>query len=189
MRRGFKAWCENTSLQYRKDLELARIDPLKPLDLAGHIGVLVWKPEEIPGLDEDVLDQLLKRDPENWSALTIRMEGTDVIIINSAHAPSRRANSIVHEISHLILNHKAACVGYSEAGHLLLHSFDKNQEDEADWLSGALLLPRDALVHVVTNGIDSAAAAKMYGVSRALFEWRRRMTGVDLQFSRRRSSS
>lgn len=185
MRRGFKAWCENTSLQYRKDLELAPIDPLKPLDLAAHLGVLVWKPEEIPGLDEDALDQLLQTDPENWSALTLRMEGADVIIVNSAHAPTRRANSIVHELSHLILNHKAARVGYSDAGHLLLHSFDKDQEDEADWLSGALLLPRDALLHIAALKMDSTRAAKMYGVSRALFDWRRRMTGVDRQVSRR----
>ena len=53
--RGFKSWCENVALQQRRELTLHPIDPLDPRTLAEHLNILVWKAEEVPGLDPKVL--------------------------------------------------------------------------------------------------------------------------------------
>lgn len=185
MRRGFKTWSETISLHYRKELGIGAAAPLKPLTLAAHLGVLVWRPEDIPGLSPSAADRLLLKDPESWSAVTLRMDDVDLIIVNSAHSPARQASSVMHEVAHVILKHEPARVDVSEMGHMLLSSFDREQEAEADWLGGALLLPRPALLEIANERLDNAVAARRFGVSLDLLAWRRRMTGVDVQMSRR----
>ena len=49
-KRGFKSWCENTSAALRTELSLGAADVMDPRRLAGHLGLVVWKLEEIPGI-------------------------------------------------------------------------------------------------------------------------------------------
>lgn len=65
---------------------------------------------------------------------------------------------------------------------MMLKSYDKIYEEEADWLSGCLLLPREALVDIKRRGVDFAEAAEMYGVSLRMLNYRMSMTGVNRQF-------
>lgn len=67
----------------------------------------------------------------------------------------------------------------------MLKSYDKVQEDEADWLSGCLLLPRDALLSIKQRRLDTATAAKEYGISQRMLSYRMAMSGVNRQFSNR----
>jgi len=60
-----------------------------------------------------------------------------------------------------------------------------DQEQEADWYAGAMLLPRDALWRHRGRAKSAAEIAKFFGVSPASCEWRLRMTGVDIQIRRR----
>ena len=76
MRRGFKTWCETTAGRYRTALGLEPDEPLNPEDLAAHLGVIVWPPEEVPGLAETSLQQLINHDSDSWSAVTIRVGAT-----------------------------------------------------------------------------------------------------------------
>lgn len=64
----------------------------------------------------------------------------------------------------------------------MLESYDHQQEEQADWLSGCLLLPRDALVHIKKRRIETSAAAKQYGVSVAMLRYRMGVSGVNYQF-------
>jgi Zn-dependent peptidase ImmA (M78 family) len=47
---------------------------------------------------------------------------------------------------------------------LILNTYDRQQEDEANWLAGSLLLPRDALIWIRKQRLDLQAAAREYGV-------------------------
>jgi Zn-dependent peptidase ImmA (M78 family) len=69
-----------------------------------------------------------------------------------------------------------------------LHSFDRVQEDEANWLAGCLLLPRDALVHIRRQGWTVLQAVRAFGVSADMVQYRINVTGVDVQLSRRRGA-
>jgi Zn-dependent peptidase ImmA (M78 family) len=110
--------------------------------------------------------------------------GINVVVINTTHSPGRQSSSLAHECSHVILNHKPARALQSEGG-ILISSYDLQQEDEADWLSGALLLPRVALLKIAHRGLNSPKDAHEYGVSEDMLRMRLDRTGVSLQMRRR----
>jgi hypothetical protein len=182
--RGFKSWCENVALQQRRELKLRPIDPLAPRALAQHLGVLVWGAEQVPGLDPRALSMLLKTDPDSWSAVTLSGGPKQLVILNSTHRGGRPASDLMHELAHIAIGHAPARIDVSPDGLLLLNTYDAQQEREATWLAGALLLPRPALMHIHKSGMTAVAAMQMYGVSRQMFDYRLRMTGVDLQLRR-----
>jgi len=184
--RGFKTWCENASAGLRDDLRLQPIDPLDPRALADYLGVIVWRVDEIPGLDPDSLHVLINDDPFSWSAATVQAENKLAIIINSVHSPGRTASNLTHEIAHLVLGHVPAQIGLTEDGLLLLNTFNRDQESEANWFSGCLLLPREALLHSRRQERSAQEIADQYGTSFEMVEYRLRMTGVDRQVVRGR---
>ena len=186
MRRGFKAWCENAAVDYRRALQLRPKDPLNPEELAAHLDVMVWRPEDVPELSTDSLRQLTIHDRDSWSAMTLRVDDTNLIILNSAHALTRQRSSLSHEIAHLILDHEPGRIDVSPEGHLLLNSFEREQEEEADWLSATLLVPRAGLQVAYRANQDAQTLADHFGVSLDMLNWRLRMTGVVVQ-SRRAS--
>ena len=187
-RRGFKSWSERIALGFRRDLGQDSISALAPRDLAQHLGIVVWTPEEVArlgDLDRVHLDQLLVHDRSSWSAVTLFDRGHRVIIVNSAHAPVRQNSDVMHEIAHMVLEHEPARVDMTEQGLMILDSYDKGQEDEADWLGGALLVPRDPLLDVLSKDHSTTNAASFFGVSKDMIKWRRQTTGVDIQLRRR----
>src|SRR5207244_2906081 len=94
------------------------------------------------------------------------------------------ASDLMHELSHLLLGHKAARVDITEDGSLMLNTFDRAQEEEANWLAGALLLPREALVFICKSYTDLKRAAKEYGVSMEMLTYRLQVTAVQKQLQR-----
>lgn len=176
--RGFKSWCERVALQQRTELSLRPEDPLDPMALARHLGVAVWTAEQIPELDPVCLAVLVEKDPESWSAITLCTGVKDLIIVNPAHGGGRRASDIMHEIAHILIGHDPARVDVTEDGLLMLSSYDKQQEEEAKWLSGCLLLPREALLLIRRRKMDPEMAARTYGVSDQMLTFRQRVLNL-----------
>lgn len=81
------------------------------------------------------------------------------------HSEGRLASDIMHELAHIILGHEPARVEVSKDGLLILSTYDKTQEEEAKWLSGCLLLPREAPLLIRRSGLSPEVAAAKYGVS------------------------
>lgn len=183
--RGFKTSCENIARQQRRNLSLAPVDPINPRSLAKHLGIRVRTVEEVPGLSPNCVRTLLHEDADSWSAITLSANGKSIIILNSSHAPTRLASDLVHEIAHIMLGHKPARIDLTEDGSLMLSTYSRQQEDEANWLAGCLLLPRDALVLIRRQRLDLTAAARKYGTSMDMLRYRINVTGVDYQFKRR----
>jgi Zn-dependent peptidase ImmA (M78 family) len=71
---------------------------------------------------------------------------------------------------------------------MILSTYDKNNEDEANWLAGALLLPREALVHARKHGLTNEAVATHFGCSVQLLTFRINATGVDVQLRRAKTT-
>jgi hypothetical protein len=188
LERGFKSWAERSAISLRSELGLRPFEPLPPARLASHMEVHLCTPPDIPGISQSVLDQLLKHDPSGWSGVSIQRFGGAVVIYNPEHSSGRQSNDIMHELAHLILDHKPTTVILSQDGSLVMRSFNEQQEEEADWLAGCLLLPREALVHSARLGLDVQQIADKYFVSEPLATFRRRITGIDAQMRRRRLS-
>jgi Zn-dependent peptidase ImmA (M78 family) len=185
-RRGFKTWCETTATEKRRALKIPLTEALDPRLVAKDMRVAVRYIEQIPNLAPDTLTQLTINDADVWSALTVCHNGKYLIVLNSAHAKTREANTLMHELAHLIIGHKPARLDITDDGLMILSSYDKLHEDEANWLAAALLLPRDALVHARKLGLTNEEAAARYGCSVQLFTFRIQTTGVDMQFRRAR---
>jgi len=181
--RGFKTWCEQYALSTRKELGLSQHEKLDPYSLAERLNTKVWNVEEVPGLSAGSQSLLTGRGGSMWSGVTLVRGEKRLIILNSSHSAGRQSNDLMHELSHIALGHSAAALEFSEEGTALRRNYDKQQELEADWLAGCLLLPRPALVKIKRLGLDLAEAAMSYGVSRKMLNYRLAITGVNAQFS------
>lgn len=178
MRRGFKADAERRSLAARTSLGLEATAKLCPWEYAEFLGVMVFEAAELD-LEREHAVQLLERDPDSWSGMTLFEEGTHVVVLNSTHHRPRRTATLMHELAHIILDHAPADVEVSPSGLILLSDYSQDQEEEADWLGAALLLPETALLVQGSKGATMEQIASLYGVSEQLCTWRYRMTGIE----------
>jgi Zn-dependent peptidase ImmA (M78 family) len=183
LERGFKAWCERFSVAKRKELQISASGPIDPWTLADNQDVAVWTPSDVVGLSQEKIDVLLRNDgtPSCWSAVTLMVGTKTVVILNSSHPKGRQANDLTHELAHRILNHVPQEMDVTPDGIMMLKSYDKVQEEEADWLSSCLLLPRDALLSIRRRRLELSDAAKEYGVSQKMLSYRLARSGVDRQ--------
>jgi Zn-dependent peptidase ImmA (M78 family) len=85
-----------------------------------------------------------------------------------------------------VLEHKPAQMFLRDDGLMMMSEYNLEHEQEAGWFAGAILLPRDALLHASAQGMTAQAAAAHFGVSLVLYQMRRNRTGDDIQLSRRR---
>jgi hypothetical protein len=63
-------------------------------------------------------------------------------------------------------------------------SYDSTIESEASLLGGALLLPKEAALHILMEGLASRAQF-IYGISRPMLTYRLRMSGAQIIFERK----
>ena len=183
--RGFKTRCENIALSVRQDLALDEWDPLPVDELAGYLGVETITPQQIPGMSGESLEILLSEESDSWSALTVSHPKSTVVIYNPQNSPGRRSSDIAHELAHLMLRHSPSVLMFAPDGTWAIRSYDSQQESEAAWLSGCLLLPRPALLSIARSGRPPQFAAAEYGVSLRLLQSRTDMTGVARQLRNR----
>lgn len=185
MRYGFKAQAERISAQYRSELGLTLTDPFPAKCFLERQGVLVWTPRDVPGVEPKSINQLVAVDPDSWSGLTVQEAGGTVVIVNPTHPEGRRANTLMHEWAHLHLRHSPKRVDITLDGVLLVSDYEKADEEEADWLAGAMLVPRDGLLSLMKAGLAVQQIAQTFAVSSELTEWRVRMTGIKKQLRMR----
>lgn len=106
--------------------------------------------------------------------MTVASGTRRLIAYNPRHPPGRRANSLAHELSHLLLEHPLLpAIGVGGC-----RLWDSAMEEEADWQAGTLLVPREAALKWVRSGRSLEEGATHYGVSLALFKWRVNHTGI-----------
>ena len=187
MERGFKSRCEEMSRSLRAELGLDQAAPLPAEQLASYLGVYLWSVEDL-GLAPADVTQLVRTDPDSWSAITVSAADRDAIILNPNHRRGRYSSDVMHELAHLLLGHEPSTMFFAGQENLALRGFNKAAEDEANWLAGALLLPRDALVTLRAQNKPKDVACDEFGVSRQMMDFRMRVTGVERQFSRKRKS-
>jgi Zn-dependent peptidase ImmA (M78 family) len=183
LRRGFKAQAEKSATAARQLLGLAALAPFDPWAYASHLNVIILKFHEL-GLPANAVKQLTIVDGDSWSAMTIKDVDLLGVVVNPAHAPTRQRYDLMHELAHIELEHVPTRVEVSQSGLMLLSDFSDDQEQEADWFAGSFLLPRDGIFRLRSAGKTAEEIAAQFGVSKALCEYRLRLTGVDIQMRR-----
>jgi Zn-dependent peptidase ImmA (M78 family) len=174
-------------LRLRRDQGLPPVAPLDPHVLAARLRVAMVTPRDLIALPSDIADRLLNEHHRSWSAVTVSMGSRSLIVYNDAHSRARQATDLTHELAHLLLAHKPALVFLNPVKDLLLRTFDQNQEEEASWLAGCILLPRQALITARAQRKAVSEIADEYHVSNDLVTYRLNVSGVTRQMSRRRA--
>lgn len=185
VRRGFKAEVEHFALEIRAELKLGPQARLDPRELAKHLEIPVLA---LRGLqqkhdaDADAVAMFTGSSRDAFSAFTVTDGTFRMIVYNESHPETRQANSVAHELAHVLLEHEPA-PSSDEYGHRF---WNAEIEEEANLLAAALLVPREGARIVLESGRTESQAAKHFGVSLQLFQWRARQTGVlrQLEFAR-----
>jgi Zn-dependent peptidase ImmA (M78 family) len=171
LRRGFKTEANEHAITLRSEMDLDAHSPLCPWRLAEHLRIPVFKLSDVRRHAPVHVGYLLGAGRDFFSAVTIfsgRHKTRRKIIHNDGNAKTRQTSDLAHELSHAILLHPA--ISYYER--------DPVAEAEAAWLSGCLLISEHAALHIVRQKMAMDHAAKVYGVSQRLLEWRLRMTAA-----------
>lgn len=174
MRRGFKAEAERLSQKVRADLDLHPTDRL-PLDrLAALLKAEIRSAADL--IEIERLEEIDILQPGAFSACTFEIGERRVIVWNPLSTAGRITSDIAHELSHLLLKHAVKDV--QTVGDLTFFGCDPDEEQEANWLAGCLLLPRTLLVAQVRRGASAADLVEQYEVSSQMANYRLRATGV-----------
>lgn len=151
---------------------------LDPFQLAKYAGLLVPSFEEIDGLSQEARDQLLNVAKDRWSggAASIKLpNGKKLVILNPTHARTRHKATLMEEISHVFLGHKPSRLAIEtrdKHGNTLARDYNPDIEEEAYATGAAALVPYTGLKRFVESGKTVAEIARHYNVSRALVEYR-----------------
>ena len=167
----------------RRQQGLALSAPLDPRLLAESLGADVISPDQLPALSKKTCDELLGVYSDEWSAVTFPSD-PPLIVFNPTHSVARQNSDLMHEISHILLKHAPTMVFIHPKTQLAIRTFDPAQEDEANWLCGSLLLPREALLLIKRSAWSQEESCATYGVSADMLTYRLNVSGVNVQHHR-----
>jgi Zn-dependent peptidase ImmA (M78 family) len=184
MKRGFKSWAEQKSLELRRLCRVPTLSPLAARTLASKLGGVVLAPNEIPEMPGDIVDLLTTRFAGVWSAVCVPTDDAFVVVYNPTHSAARQESDIMHELAHVLCAHTPD--RFEMVGELpfLMRHYDISQEEEASWLGACLQIPRAALLSLIRREFSNEALAALFGASEEMIVFRRNMTGIDRQLHR-----
>lgn len=184
MQRGFKARAERLAEETWTDMGLRPTDALDAEALATHAGAEVRSAGELTSLGK--LRELDAIQPGAFSACTFHVKGRPIIVYTPLASAARTQSDISHEVAHILLGHELQTAQQLDGASFF--TCDPDEEQEANWLAGCLLLPRRILFRAARRGLDPEDIAQEYGVSRRMAEFRLRATGVARQLRARRGA-
>jgi len=157
----------------RRDDE--RLDPFK---LAKYAKLLVVPLDDVSGLSDATVTHLLGEGKDKWSggAASHKLpDGRKLIILNPTHGRNRHNATLMEEISHVFLSHKPSRLSIkakNKEGKLIARDYNAAIEEEAYATGAAALVPYVSLKRFVHEGRTAAEIARHFKVSRALVEYR-----------------
>ena len=185
LRRGFKSECERIADRVRAEAHLSTGAQVTPETLAKHLDVDVLAGDAL--LPRSRFEELRELQDDAFSACTFPpIHGRHVVVYNPLATAGRRNSDVAHELAHILLGHELSRV--ETIGESTFLSCDREQEEEARWLAGCLLLPRELLLQEVRRGRNAAAIAEKYDISEDMATYRINVTGVLRQTRQRRRS-
>jgi len=182
VRRGFKAEAERLAKATRAEMGISPSDPVNVFELATHLDAEVRDATEL--IEVAKLEELEKMQPGAFSACTFALGERHVIVFSPLASIGRRHSDIAHELAHILLKHEMKSI--ERIGEAIFHTCDPDEEQEANWLAGCLLLPRPLLMKDAKAGLASREIAERYEVSEQMAAYRLRATGVVRQLQARR---
>lgn len=182
LRRGFKAEAERLAEEIRAEMGLEADESALPRAVAAHLSIEVRMGSDL--LPKARFAELEKIQPGAFSACTFRPTPERVVIVlNPLFSEARRNSDLAHELAHVLLDHDLSRI--ERVGELSFFVCDADQEEEAAWLSGCLLLPRPLLLRQLRRGVTAQEIAAQLCISEHMVTYRINVTGVRRQLAAR----
>jgi len=184
LRHGFKAQAKRLAIRVRKE---SGHDPTEPLDIDA---VAVYLRARVVGLTRDQqglvgdrhLEQLVEIDTGAFSGVTIPLDGDRrLILVNDSHDEFRQRSSATHEFGHVVLAHDAPPPFRPDG----CREMDADVEAEANYFGSVLLVPEQAVMRLMRQGLSVDEAADVMRVSTAMMRWRVNAEGARKRLRRR----
>lgn len=170
---------EIRALALREFAGLRRDDQrLDPFELALYAKLLVIRFEDIQGVTDESIAQLTGGGKDAWSGGAASQNlpsGERLIILNPTHGKNRHHATLMEEVSHVFLGHKPSRLAVEtsdKGGKTRARDYNHAIEEEAYSTGAAALVPYTALKRMVGGGKTIAEIARHFYVSRALVEYR-----------------
>ena len=182
MRRGFKTEANAIAREVRAELSLSSTAPLDVWRLAEHLDIPVIPLSGFHEAAPHAARLFLNGGERMFSGVTVFRGSNRTIVFNDAHVAGRQASDIGHELSHGLLLHTPVAAVDGRGCRV----WDRDVEAEANWLSGALLVPEEAALQIVWRGLSIPQAAAKYGVTPKMLQYHISVTGARTRVLRMR---
>lgn len=176
MRRGFKEDAKRLAIEVRAEVGLGPLDPLDPRILAVEYGIPVYTVSSLAAAcDPETIAWIAGAGKAVFSAALVPCGAGLFIIDNDLHALTRRNSSIGHEMAHVLCEHRFTEALITSEG---CRAASRDDEAEAEWLGGELLITYAAALNAAREGWDDRVVADAYGVSPARAAMRMNASGA-----------
>ena len=182
MRRGFKTEAKALALELRAEIGLDAHAPFDPYAFAAEYGIPVVTLGE---LEHPAVEHFYRADDSPLSGALIPLGDGAVILDNDAQPAPRRRTTMCHELAHVVLEHAFGATFADERKCGL----SGDQEAEADWLAGEILVPYEAALRLARAGANDQYVAQQFDVSLAVARWRMNGSGARVVARRIQSKS
>jgi Zn-dependent peptidase ImmA (M78 family) len=173
---AFKRRCEAIAVDLRHNFQLRPFDPLPAEQLLNSLSGKAVTPDQTQNVPTESINHLNSH--EDWSAGIIQLDPL-LIMVHPNHLPERRQSDLMHELSHILLNHPM--IGFSPDTGLPLR--DARCEEEATYLGSCLQIPRLGLQWASQRGFTATQIAAHFGASLQMVTFRCNMTGIRVKSS------
>lgn len=178
MKRGFKSKSEVLAKEVREKLGLKPWQRLTSKSLAEDLGFTIISPSQVPGMTEEMIHCLTVANSNEWSAVTLEDDFGFLMIENPAHSLKRRESTRMHELAHVLCKHEPTALSDISGLGFATRAYDKDQEDEADWLGRCLHLPKPVLGYCLNRGWTVSKISDEFVASESLVNYRLNKSGV-----------
>jgi hypothetical protein len=179
--------------------------PLSPWALARFAKLQVIDFKHVEGLDPLMREHLLGAGSDEWSGGVCAEplpNGWRIVILNPRHGRHRNRATLMEEIAHVFLGHKAnrlafvgeaggrrhgrAKAGTELSGKLVAREYNRADEEAAYAIGASALVPYAALRRFVLEGRPASEIARHFRVSRQLVEYRIKVSHLWAEYNQRR---
>lgn len=182
-RRGFKTEANGLASEVRVGLGIGPLDRLDAWALAHQLDIAVIDLSRLV-VDAPKAMCLMDAESEAFSAVTVFRGTQRTIVHNDTHAPTRQNSNLAHELAHALLQHPPGAALDSTGCRI----WRQDIEDEAEWLSGVLLVTETAAIAIAQGRWSRSDAAIHFHVSRRMIDYRLNATGAVKRVARTRAA-
>lgn len=179
LKRGFKANAERQALEYREKMNLQPWSRLCAFKFAEYLNIPIYNIFEFIPNPENI--ETFNKEVSAFKLLT--RQGNTIIVYNPNHSSKRQQSDVIHEICHIICDHKEKIY---ELNYILprgLRYLDPVQEEEANCLGYTILLPKPCLFWALKRNMSLADISEHFQVSIEATRLRLNMTGLSRRLS------